>query len=299
MTETIMKCADCEVQDTVIPFGSDTGTKLLCMLCYTQSLKGKIVECECCPNKVAERAIKIFGGNMKMCVTCHAKELVAQADLQDPIKQEERLQNSNDRANAIKTALEKSKEIDNSIEVRTDLFNADTVAIVDLKKLIDEDVTIQNKDFALAQTLMERFEHFKSVVFEASETIVQATNNQKAIQVYLNQLANSLRAEERAKLKIQDINYKPKEVKPVKPRAVRTAKAKLDKVELRKYAAELGVSEFTLQILVVSKGLTVEQAANMLRKNLKESISESNPIPVEDGEDAVDMSDESIDIDSN
>jgi len=279
-----MKCADCQVSDTLIPFAGDTSTKLLCSFCYAQNLKGKVVECECCPNKVAERAIKVFGGNMRMCVSCHAKEIEAQIELQKP-------ENQQARVDAMHNALEKAKAIDNAVSVRTDLFNAATVSIVELKQIIDTDESVENKNFKLAETLMERFEHFKSVVFEANESIVNATNNQKAIQVYLNQLANSLRAEERAKLKIQDINYKPKEVKPVKPRAIKTAKAKLDKVELRKYAAELGVSEFTLQMIVVSKGITVEKAADMLRKNLKESISESlPPVPTPDNEEPIDMS---------
>ncbi len=281
---TTLNCADCNSQDTLIPYAGDTGSKLLCSFCYQQNIKGKIVECECCPNKVAERSIKIFGGNMKMCSSCHAKEIQAQIELQKP-------ENQQARVDAMHLALEKAKAIDNAVSVRTDLFNAATVSIVELKEKIDKDDTIVNKQFTLAETLMERFEHFKSVVFEANETIVNATNNQKAIQVYLNQLANTLRAEERAKLKIQDINYKPKEVKPVKPRAIKTAKAKLDKVELRKYAAELGVSEFTLQMIVVSKGITVEKAADILRKNLKESISESlPPVPTPDNEEAVDMS---------
>jgi hypothetical protein len=44
-------------------------------------------------------------------------------------------------------------------------------------------------------------------------------------------------------------------------------------------------------MIVVSKGITVEKAADMLRKNLKESISESlPPVPTPDNEEAVDMS---------
>jgi len=279
-----MKCADCLVADTLIPFAGDSSTKLLCSFCYAQNLKGKIAECECCPNKVAERSIKVFGGNMRMCVSCHAKELIAQTELQKP-------ENQQARVDAMNLALEKAKAIDNAVQVRTDLFNAETVSIIELKQIIDNNPSIINKNFSLAETLMGRFEHHKSIVFEANETIVNATNTMKAIQVYLNQLANKLRAEEREKLKIQDLNYKPKEVKPVKPRAIKTAKAKLDKVELRKYAAELGVSEFTLQMIVVSKGITVEKAADILRKNLKESISESlPPVPTPDNEDTVDMS---------
>ena len=108
-----------------------------------------------------------------------------------------------------------------------------------------------------------------------NEKLVDLNNQQKAIQVYLNNLANKLRAEEREKLKLADINYKPNVVKPV-VKTVKT-KSKLDKVELRKYAAELGVDEFTLQMLVVAKGLTIEKAAALLRSTMKQAISESRP----------------------
>ena len=107
-----------------------------------------------------------------------------------------------------------------------------------------------------------------------NQKIVEAGNEQKAIQVYLNQLANTLRVEEREKIKLTDINYKPTATKITTPKPVKTSAKKIDKVELRKYAAELGVSEFTLQMVVVSKNLTVEAAANILRRSINESKSE-------------------------
>ena len=119
--------------------------------------------------------------------------------------------------------------------------------------------------------------HFQKVIFDANQAVIDATNNQKAIQVYLNNLANTLRAEEREKLKIQDINYQPTKVKPIKTvKPVTTRKpVKLDKAELNKYAMELGVSLFTLQMVCVSQGITPEQAANKLRKSINEAKSEN------------------------
>jgi DNA integrity scanning protein DisA with diadenylate cyclase activity len=119
---------------------------------------------------------------------------------------------------------------------------------------------------------MKRFTHFKSVVFELNQQIVEAGNKQKAIQVYLNQLSNSLRQDEREKLRIADISYKPTSIKSVTPKSIKTVTTskKIDKVELRKYAAELGVSEFTLQMIVVQKGISVATAANLIRNSIKE-----------------------------
>jgi hypothetical protein len=216
--------------------------------------------CEFCPNP---GKVEIRYGNMLMCEACWEKEQNLQKNNNTPEAQQ-------GRVDAMTRAMETSKKIDSSIEVRSDVFNAATTAIVDLKKVIDENPDITNKPFALAQTLTERFNHFKKVVFDANEAIIEATNNQKAIQVYLNNLANSLRTEEREKLKLQDINYQPTKVKPVKTvKPITTAKpAKLDQKELKKYALELGVSLFTLQMVCVSQSLTPEQAATKLKKSI-------------------------------
>jgi len=230
-------------------------------------------ECEVC-DKV-DVTITCHYGNMWFCDDCWAAESAASAQMSQEQKD---VRVTAYQSSPEAKVIDASRLIDNSVQVRTDLFNAATTAIVDLKKSIDENPEIGNKPYALAEVLTERFNHFKQVVFDAQQQIVEAGNHQKAIQVYLNQLANSLRVEEREKLKIADINYKPATVKPAIKRVStsQTKKStKLDKVELRKYAAELGISEFTLQTVVVSRGITVEAAANMLRRSINESKSES------------------------
>lgn len=233
----------------------------------------KIGECEACEKTDVE--ITVHYGNMWFCDECWEKEQAATKEHMSPENQQKRVDAY--RNSVESRVLDASKAIDNSIAVRTDLFNAATVAIIDMKKAIDENPEVSNKPYALAEALTERFNHYKQVVFDAQQQILEAGNQQKAIQVYLNQLANSLRAEEREKLKIADINYKPATVKPT-VRKVTTSQTKkstkLDKTELRKYAAELGVSEFTLQMVCVSQGITPEAAANKLRKSINEAKSE-------------------------
>lgn len=229
----------------------------------------KVGNCEVCSG--VDVPIGLHYGNMWFCDGCWGKEELASAEHMSEPNQTKRVEELN-LANSVK----QSKQIDENIQIRTDLFNAATVSIVELKERIEIDTTIPNKPYALAEQLMARFTHFKSVVFELNQQIVEAGNQQKAIQVYLNQLANSLRQEEREKLRLADITYKPSAPKLDKPKTVKTASKKIDKVELRKYAGELGVSEFTLQMLVVSKGCSVEVAANMLRRSIKEAKSESN-----------------------
>ncbi len=175
----------------------------------------------------------------------------------------------------INEVLTRSREIDNRVTVRTDIFNSATVAIVELKKAIDADITITNKPYALAETLTERFTHFKQVIFELNEKVIEASNNQKAIQIYLNNLANQLRADERAKLKIADINYQPKPIKvgnkSLTKKSITLGKKKLDKAELRKYAGMLGVAEFTLQMIAIQKNLSVVDAY-VVMKSMIDSV---------------------------
>ncbi len=184
---------------------------------------------------------------------------------------------------ADKLLLHTAKEIDKSVVYRTDLFTAATVSIQAIKEAIDSDNSIENKNYELAKILKERFEHFQQVIFSANEVAIEGANNQKAIQVYLNNLANKLRSEEREKLKLADITYQVAPVGPIKSSSIKVSKPKpkFDKADIKKWALalsnELGkpVPEFMLQTVAVSNNCNAEEAANILRKNIKESLSMS------------------------
>lgn len=241
-------------------------------------LPKKTGDCESCDAK--NTSISIHHGNMWYCDKCWERELQAEIEHHSVESVNSRLNELNQRnieKDKMNQALRESQRIDSSIQVKTDLFNAATVSIIELKKSIDSDETITNKPFALAEQLMSRFTHFKSTIFELNQKIVEAGNQQKAIQVYLNQLSNTLRVEEREKLKITDISYKPAQTKISSPKPIKVS-TKLNKVELRKYAAELGVSEFTLQMIVVQKGISVVEAAKLIQASINSAISNpSNP----------------------
>jgi len=205
----------------------------------TQIVKSKIGDCETCDK--TELEIKCWFSNMYQCEECHAKDVAHNSPEAQQARGEE--------YKAEQKVLIESRTIDSAIVVKTDLFNAATVAIMDLKKAIDNDETITNKPYALASELKDRFEHFKTVVFDLNNQLVEAGNQQKAIQVYLNNLANQLRAEEREKLKIADINYKPNLVKNPTLRTIKTSgtsSKKATKGEIKKAAQANGFSEFTL-----------------------------------------------------
>jgi len=246
--------------------------------------------CDVCDDKI--KATQIQYGNMYYCDECWAREQESVKAHTPVVDEEQRKRNeladrinramiegqlkygsNNAAAIPINQVLRDASIADHNIQVRTDLFNAATKSINELKEAIDKDENITNKPYALAETLKTRFEHFKTVIFDLNQKVIEAGNEQRAIQTYLNTMSNQLRAEEREKLKISDINYKPTPPKAIKVKTIGTSttgrKPKVDKNAVRNAAKELGVSEFMVQMLVVSKGLSVEQAKETIKKSIE------------------------------
>lgn len=227
-----------------------------------------VVNCFCCG--LPQNDTLLVAGE-RWCRPCIKRENELRE--QSSITAESRVLNMQDM-------ITKAKEIDSSITVSTDIFNAETVAIMDVFKSIDasDEISTDKKQVAKAEFMMERFNHFKTVIFELNQEVIESVNKQRAYQQQLNVIANQLRQEERDRLKIADINYKPSAPKIVTPRVTKpkSSKPKFDKVELRKVAAELGVNEFTLQMVCVSKNLTPAEAGKILRETLQTGKSLSN-----------------------
>lgn len=218
----------------------------------------KVGKCEVCEK---EGPISIHYGDMAFCSPCWEIEEKASKEHMSEESQAKRLEEL--QKTNIEKLAEQTQRMKDSVQLKTDLFNAETQSIIELKKLIDSDDSIQNKPYQLGVQLKERFNHYKEVIFELNEKITEHGNRQKAIQVYLNQLANSLRAEEREKLRIQDINYKPEP--PKKPRPIRKTAPKMNKAELKKWAADIGVTEYVLQATAIARNCSIPEAANILK----------------------------------
>lgn len=230
--------------------------------------QSKIGNCEVCEKTDVE--ITCHYGNMWFCDDCWQLEVEATKVNTSTQAQQARVDESRELQNSV---IEAAKAIDSSIQIRTDLFNAATTSIIELKKAIDEDANIANKPYALAEALTKRFEHFKQIVFNLNEQLIDAGNNQKAIQIYLNNMANQLRAEEREKLKIADLNYQPKPVKQPTVRKVgtpsTTKKVKIDKAEVAKVVKELGISEFMVHQICLTRQCSVAEAAVIIKKSIE------------------------------
>lgn len=221
---------------------------------FAKDLHGDNAQCEACPNTGNLNPCN----GMALCRECIAKELSTSLP-SVPV-------NEVTHGTLPSTVLDMSRNIDNSIRISTDLFNAGTVPILELKKAIDEDTSIpaDKKHYVLAQRLLERFNIHKAAIFKLQAEIVIEHSSQRAIQQYLNTLATQLQKEEREKLKIADINYKPEEVKEPKPKVVKPKAQKFTNAEIKTACAQFGVDEFMVRMTMTAKSCSLLEAVHMI-----------------------------------
>lgn len=205
------------------------------------------------------------------------------AEFQSPENQAKRLDSYNKVVKPYEELISNARRIDESIHLSTDIFNAKTVAFIDIRDAVyaNPEIPQDSKRFELARICKERIRHFQEVIFELDKKKIEAYSEQKSWHLALNDLANKLRVEEREQLKISDITYDVKLPKSVTPRKITTSPKKASKEELRQLASELGMPEFTIQLVMTSKNWTIEQVGNHLRKTIKEGQSESAPPIIE------------------
>ncbi len=108
-----------------------------------------------------------------------------------------------------------------------DFYNAKTQAIIDLKKEIDDDETIEDKVKTFQERLTALRENLQEVIFEADKTKYEASLEVMAIDKTLRDFGNDLRKEIRERLRNSDSQYKPDVPKPklevLKPRGPRVS----------------------------------------------------------------------------
>lgn len=236
-----------------------------------------IAQCEACP-KVGP--CNLYCGTL-MCATCEANDIeanrIATEANNTPAKQAERIEKATESIKLNKLISDSTK-IDQSIQLVSDIFNAKTVALVDIMKAIDEDESIENKPFARAEYSVSRIKHLASVIFDAQKTITEAQNEQRANQVYLNQMMNQLKQEERDKLKIADINYVSTVPVVKKSKGTGTRKARtnsnIDMKEVQNWANKIGMPINVVHMRMLKFGWNAEKAAR--------TFAADNNIPVKE-----------------
>lgn len=211
--------------------------------------------CECCTNV---GPVELMYGNMLMCAACVEKERDLQKANASEGKQQERMN----------VLIKHSREVDNTIQIKSDIFNAATVAIVEIKAAIDLDASIENKQLAYAEEIDRRLTHLKEVIAGKRAELQQKENEARAFQVNLQNVVSQLSAELREKFRQADINYQPSTPKVIKPKERKPSNKKFQQEEVNKFAAQYDVPAATIQMLIVAKNLTPEHAAIHMRNTL-------------------------------
>lgn len=187
--------------------------------------------CEAC-SKIGE--VDLVYGNMLLCKNCQVKEKIAWDASQKPEKVVERV-------DALNVAIEKAREIDNSIRYNGDFFNAATISLAELKRAIDNDNSIENKHEAFQNEVIERIEKFKTRIFELDEEKFKVVAEQQAHIGALREFGNSLRAEIRERLKLSDANYTPHNIIKA-PKISKPKASPMDRL-IEAYALMHGISK--------------------------------------------------------
>lgn len=225
---------------------------------------------------------------MLMCDSCYKKEREAEKEnalrAQDRVKEltqpawvgkdSDRYDKAIERT-PIESIIQSNPElkVDTTIKVKTEIFNAKTKSIIDIKDEIDLDPSIvfKDKSYELGKRVLADFQHLRNVLFNFDQAYHKERDNKtselRSQQTFLNELANRISKEERDRIGLKDLSYKP--LPPKAPKAPKVKKKKFNKKELKEYSDKLGGNvEYLLQGLCVQKDITVEEAYNIVKKGI-------------------------------
>jgi hypothetical protein len=271
-----------------------------CIECGYPELKhGDNAPCDCC-EKTGNLQIFMLGRSQALLTRdCMEREkAVIEAEIaspefkarhtefMSPANMDARLQAHNAITNPYNKLIGEARKIDDQLHLSSDIFTAKTVPIEELRKAIwaNTEIPQDKKFFEFVAECKRHINKLQTVIFDLDKQKIEAYSEQKAWHVAMNDYANKLRHDEREALKIQDITYDVKMPKPVTPRAIKLSSKRPSKIELRKAVNDLnqelvgtgkdGFAESTVDLLIISKNWTLEQAINFLRRSAKEGLSE-------------------------
>lgn len=143
-----------------------------------------------------------------------------------------------------KQVIEDSKKIDSSITYNGDVFNAKTIALIELKKAVfaDDSIPANEKNHAYQNLVAERYVHLKEVVFKLEQQVFEATVESKVLAEDLRTFGNELRKEIRDKIQNADNQYQPPVKAAVKPRLPKGDKISAKDTLIKSFAELRGIT---------------------------------------------------------
>lgn len=266
------------------PFLPSQLNQALCQRCKRQELDHtELAVCEAC-NNIGPCEIQ---DTILMCASC-----------QELNKNHMSEENQEKRVKEFREKIAASQQLDQSIRYDGDLYNAATVAIVELKKLAysDDSLTDEEKHYKWVSLISERRAHLQSVLIEHYKETRQIESEVAALQRTLNENVPTLRQEWRAKFAQNDVHYKPPAItKPAKLPTIRS-KNPLDRMAatyaqqmklVDKYyvfkdanqlleTADKVVAEIKAKEIggIVKEVTAIDQAKRIIEKGMKDLSSE-------------------------
>lgn len=212
-------------------------------------------DCDCCTNSINVVLYELH--SMKMCASCYQDDADATAKAVE--------------ANAM---IQQSRTIDSTIEIKLDVFKAETVAAQDVMNAIlsDDSIPAKDKNYAMAAESLRRFQHLQSVIFEERKAFhekMQAKENQmRAWQVQIHTFAAKVEDSRKEQFRNYDISYTPTKPKTVKSPSVPSVKGpekkKFNRVQLFDAANKYGLPFAAVQMTAEANNLSAEDAAKFI-----------------------------------
>lgn len=173
----------------------------------------KIGDCESCT--LTGLAITLHN-RIWFCETCWKKEVEVIEANQKRAKEVEQAQEMIARAG----------QIDQTIEVKQDIWNANTVAAIELRQAImkDDSIPVDQKEYRYAKMTEERMLHLRKVIFDEEQALIAKKTEMRMWHTQTVETCAKLSAKYRAEFKDLNINYPEKPVKTVKPAAEKKSK---------------------------------------------------------------------------
>lgn len=169
----------------------------------------------------------------------------------------------------LKAATEASKEREarakmENIKTPGDYFVADTPSIKEINDMVNADESVNNKAEKVCEIIKERIVNCQKNILELNQQTRERQKEQNEFQIYLNHKMKEISAEKQKELGLLNIDYKPEKPKKTPTRAPSTKKVDLQK--MKEYAASFNIPLEALRIIVVSRSVSIEEAAKIYLK---------------------------------
>jgi hypothetical protein len=203
---------------------------LSCIICGSGRNESHCAKCSKWAEKLYDS--ESYADGQKLCWPCkdwEVGQLIARVD-----------------KTAEQNALIKDAISTKELVFSSDIFNNKMQTIIDLKKSIDSDETITDKELAFQNAIFERYKHFKAIAFDANNELL-------ALGRQIREFGEATRNEIRSKIVEHDASYQPEKPKiPVKVKG----------------APKLTPFDRMVQQFATASGKSFEEAKKILEHNM-------------------------------